>query len=139
MNVTRENQEKLYAVDPLIARLAHLRNERRADVDPTVLTEMQIGMALRCRVLADRPAVGNDEFLFHVRTPARKEIDFVSEALGRVAIEGKYGEDGNWRGEAATVNASEWDGILVTRNVLDTGSDRAWAVPAGILCYLLDT
>lgn len=134
-----KTQNKLYANDPLIARLPHLRNPARPDLDPTVLTEMQIGMAIRRRVLADRAAAGNDEFLFYARTPTRKEIDFVSEDLGNVAIEGKYTDRGSWRSEAATVNASEWDGILVTKNVLDvTDADTAWAVPAGILAYFLD-
>jgi len=133
-------QDKLYAIDPLIARLPHLRNSARPDIDPTALTEMQIGLALRRRVLTERPGADNDEFLFHVRTPARKEIDFVAEDLGSVAIEGKYIEGGNWRSEAATVTASSWDGILVTRNVLETPQDSsAWAVPAAILGFLLDT
>ena len=30
-----------------IARLSHLRNPARSDVDTTILTEMQVGMALR--------------------------------------------------------------------------------------------
>ncbi len=132
-------QDKIYAVDPLMARLAHLRNIQRVDVDPTVLTEMQLGMAIRRRALSERPNVGNDEFVFHVRTPSRKEIDFVSESLGSVALEGKYCEDGAWRSHAATVNASQWDGILATRNLLDVSDDQAWAVPAGMLGYLLDT
>jgi hypothetical protein len=38
------------------------------------------------------------------------------------------------------VEASPWSGILATRSVLDTSStDGAWAVPAGILAYLIDT
>jgi predicted AAA+ superfamily ATPase len=134
-----KSQSKLYAVDPLVARLPHLRNTARPDLDPTVLTEMQIGMAVRRRVLADRSTAGNDDFLFYARTPARKEIDFVSDHLGGVAIEGKYTDRGSWRSEAATVNASEWDGILVTKNVLDlANAGTAWAVPAGILAYYLD-
>lgn len=80
-----------------------------------------------------------NEFVFHVRTPSRKEIDFVSESLGSVAIEGKYCEDGGWRSEATTVIASQWDGIVATRNVLDISDDQAWAVPSGMLAYLLDT
>ena len=36
------SQDKLYAVDPLVARLAHLRNPCRGDIDVTVLAEMQI-------------------------------------------------------------------------------------------------
>ena len=134
-----KSQSKLYAIDPLVARLPHLRNTARSDLGPTVLTEMQIGMAVRRRMLVDRPTAGNDDFLFYVRTPARKEIDLVSADLGDVAIEGKYTDRGSWRSEAATVNASEWDGILVTKNVLDMAdADTAWAVPAGILAYFLD-
>jgi len=135
----QRSQEKLYAVDPIVARLAHLRNVERADVDPTVLTEMQLGMAIRRRVLRENRDAQNDEFLFHVRTPARKEIDFVSPHLSGTAVEGKYTEDGSWRREAATVIASQWDGVLCTRNVLDVGANGAWAVPAGMFAYLVDT
>jgi uncharacterized protein len=132
-------QDKIYAIDPLVARLAHLRNPERSDIDPTVLTEMQIGMAIRRSVIRANPIALNDDFLFHARTPARKEIDFVSRYLAGVAIEGKYIEDGGWHAESATVHASEWDGILCTRNVLDLDRDQAWAVPAALLAYTLDT
>lgn len=137
----RRAQDKLYATDPLIARLPHLRNPARPDIDPTVLTEMQLGMALRRAADQSGQPWAGEEFLFYVRTPARKEIDFVAEALAGTAVEGKYVEGGRWRGEAATVDASEWRGLLATRNVLDTsaGDQRAWAVPAGILCSLVDT
>ncbi|KQR07696.1 ATP-binding protein [Cellulomonas sp. Leaf334] len=132
-------QDKLYAVDPLLARLPHLRNPNRQDVDLTALAEMQIGNAIRRRVVTDLPVSLSDDFLFHVRTPARKEIDFVSQQLGGVAIEGKYTQ-GAWRSEAATVEASDWSGILATRNVLEISQDeaRAWAVPAALLAYVLD-
>ena len=134
-----KSQSKVYAIDPLVARLPHLRNTARPDMDATALTEMQIGMAVRRSVLRDRPKAGNDDFLFYTRTPARKEIDFVSNELGNVALEGKYTDRGSWRSEAATVNASDWDGILVTKNILDLArADEAWAVPAGILAYFLD-
>lgn len=135
----QKSQAKLYATDPLIARLAHLRNASRADVDITILTEMQLGMALRRSVLSRLPTGGNDDFLFYVRTPTRKEIDFVAEPLG-AAIEGKYIDGGNWRSEAATVNASPWKGLFATRTVLDVKeAEKTWAVPAAILSYLLDT
>jgi uncharacterized protein len=138
--VPRERaQDKIYAIDPLVARLAHLRNSERNDIDPTVLSEMQIGMAIRRSVIRINPIALNDDFLFHVRTPTRKEIDFVSRELAGTAIEGKYVEDGRWHAEAATVNASEWNGILCTRNVLDLDSDEAWAIPAALLAYTLDT
>lgn len=135
-------QDKVYAIDPLVARLAHLRSPERADVDPTVLTEMLLGMAIHRAAYAAGTAWADDQFLFHARTPARKEIDFVAQPLAGVALECKYSDTGRWAGEAATVNSSQWAGILATRSVLDTsaGTDSdAWAVPAAFLAYLLDS
>ncbi|MCL2466911.1 MAG: AAA family ATPase [Micrococcales bacterium] len=133
-------QDKVYAIDPLIARLAHLRNRERSDIDTTILAEMQIGTAIHRAACAAGTPWTEDSFLFHARTATRKEIDFVAEPLAGVAIEGKYVSSGRWAGEAATVNASQWNGILTTRDVLDTGSDHdAWAVPAAFLAYLIDT
>lgn len=133
--------DKLYAIDPLVARLAHLRNQARPDIDVTALAEMQVGMALRRAIAATGRPWTDEEPVFYLRTPTRKEIDFVSEALGGTAVEGKYIESGKWRGEAATVDASGRAGILTTRNVLDCSGphDQAWAVPAGILTALIDT
>ena len=132
-------QDKLYAVDPLIARVPHLRNASRHDIDPSVLTEMQLGMAIQRAAHLSGARWSDDEFLFHTRTATRKEIDFISEKLAGVAIEGKYTDTGRWTGEAATVDASRWDGILATRGVLDTKSRTgAWAVPASFLAYLID-
>ena len=37
----------MYSADPLLARLPHLHNTAREDVDPTVLTEMTLGVAIR--------------------------------------------------------------------------------------------
>jgi uncharacterized protein len=132
-------QDKLYAVDPLVGRLPHLRNQAHRDPDPTVLTEMQIGMSVHRAAYAAGTPWADDQFLFYVRTPTRKEIDFVGEPLAGVALEGKYTEGGRWKGESTTVETSAWDGILVTRNVLDCTSPGAWAVPAGLFAYLVDT
>ncbi|HUZ40130.1 MAG TPA: AAA family ATPase [Acidimicrobiales bacterium] len=138
--VARERaQDKIYAIDPLVARLPYLRNPFRSDIDPTILTEMQIGMAVRRRLASTNPTALNDDFLFYYRTPTRKEVDFVSRDFAGAALEGKYCESGSWHAHAATVNASEWNGLMCTRNVLDLDTDSAWAVPAGILAYCLDT
>jgi predicted AAA+ superfamily ATPase len=132
--------QKLYAIDPVIARLAHLRNPARHDVDVTILAEMQAGMALRRATFAAGLPWTADEVIFYYRTKTRKEIDFVGEPLAGTAVEGKYTETGRWRGEAATVQASGWAGVLTTRNVLDCSSaEGAWAVPAGIFAALVDT
>lgn len=133
-------QDKVYALDPLIARIAHLRNSSRSDVDPTVLTEMQLGLAVHRAAHLSGARWADEDFLFYTRTATRKEIDFISERLGGVALEGKYTDGGKWVGEAATVNASRWKGILATRAVLDTtAQDSAWAVPAAFIAYLLDS
>jgi predicted AAA+ superfamily ATPase len=133
--------DKVYAVDPLIARLAHLRNPARRDMDVTALSEMQLGMAVRRAVASRHPLADNDAFLFYHRSQTGKEIDFVSEYLGETALESKYIESGRWAGEAQTLNASQWSGIMATRNVLDTSAKATgtWAVPTAILAYLLDT
>jgi len=135
-----KSQAKIYAVDPLVARLPHLRRRARADVDPTILSEMMLGVAVRRAATDLGHSWSGDEFLFYHRTPARKEIDFVSHLLGGAAIEGKFIEDGTWKSDAATVDASEWKGLLATRNMLDTSEpEKAWAVPSGVLAYLIDT
>jgi uncharacterized protein len=46
-------QDKIYAVDPLVARLAHLRNPERADIDPS--RRRYRGKVRRRRRLAPRP------------------------------------------------------------------------------------
>ena len=132
-------QDKQYAIDPLIARLAHLRSPERSDIDLTVLAEMQIGMAVHRAAYAAGAPWSDESLLFYHRTPTRKEIDFVSDRLSGVAIEGKYTDTGRWASESATVNASEWDGILATRSVLNHSGTDAWAVPAAVLAYLIDS
>jgi predicted AAA+ superfamily ATPase len=132
--------DKVYPVDPLIGRLAHLRSNSRSDLDITVLAESQIGMAIQRAHLAAGADWAGEKPLFYLRTPTRKEVDFVGEALAGAAVEGKYTEGGRWLREAATVNASRYRGILTTRNVLDTsaGASGAWAVPACVLAVLID-
>jgi len=96
--------------------------------------------------MRNRAAAGSESILYSMdqlvptcRLPARKEIDFVAIHLGDVAVEGKYTEGVNWRGDAATVGASPWRCSLVTCNVLEVEEGRGWAVPAGLLAYPLDT
>jgi len=134
------SHEKLYAIDPVIARLAHLRNPARPDLDITILAEMRVGMALRRATFASGLPWTADEVIFYHRTQSRKEIDFVGEPLAGAAVEGKYVETGRWHGESATVDGASWLGILTTRNVLDCSDpDGTWAVPAGLLAALVDT
>ncbi len=132
-------QDKLYPIDPVIARLPHLRRDTRDDLDPTILAEAQIGAALRRAALRERTTWDSDSAIFHVRTATRKEIDFVSAEFGGAAVEGKYTDSGRWRSDAQTVEASVYRGVLTTRSVLDVSGDGAWAVPAAVLAALVDS
>ncbi|HEY5815379.1 MAG TPA: AAA family ATPase [Solirubrobacterales bacterium] len=133
-------QEKVYFVDPLIAHLPHLRDERRHDPDDSRLTEQQLGMLL-LRAARDRPGPGallEATTAMYERTPSRAEIDFVGPDLG-VPFESKY-VDGPWRRATRTLKAKGRGGIVATRTVLeleDRGEESpVWAVPAGILGWL---
>lgn len=136
-------QSKRYFTDPLVARLAHLRNPVHPSPDSTVLTEQQLGVALlRAAEQAAPGAYASYDQVLYERTPARKEIDFVGPRLHPVALEGKYTDSHRWRSESATVNASRYAGVLATRSVLDTSATdpaRAWAVPASFIAYSVDT
>lgn len=134
-------QEKVYFVDPLIARLAHLRDDRRQAPDESRLTEQQLGLALLRSASRRGPeSLLEASTVMFERTPSRAEIDFVGPRLG-VPFESKY-VDGPWRRSARTLRAGG-GGILATRTVfeLEDRSDASpvWAVPVGILAWLLDS
>ncbi|MCL2423921.1 MAG: AAA family ATPase [Micrococcales bacterium] len=136
------SQVKRYFTDPLFARLAHMRNPAVPSPDVTRLTEQQLGMALLRAAETATPGIypGFDQVLYE-RTKTRKEIDFVGPLLDPVAIEAKYTDTGKWKGEAVTVDASCYAGVLATRGVLDTSAsspDDAWAVPASLLAFSID-
>lgn len=133
-------QEKVYFLDPLIARLPHLRDERRRDPDDSQLTEQQLGVLLLRSVAGQ----GLESLLeagsvMYERSSRDAEVDFVGPRL-EVAFEGRY-VDGPWRRAAQTMRARHQRGVMVTRTVLDLseteGSRRVWAVPAGIVGWLL--
>jgi predicted AAA+ superfamily ATPase len=138
-----EAQRKLYFIDPLIARLAHLRDRRYIDPDPSVLTEQQIGLALTRAIAAEAPDVlVQASSVMYQRTETDAEIDFVGPRLD-LAFECKY-IDRPWRSAARTVRASRGRGVLVTRSVFDleagpTAKKPVWAIPAGMVAWLLDT
>jgi predicted AAA+ superfamily ATPase len=132
-------QEKVYFIDPLVARLPHLMDERRRDPDDSHLSEQQFGMLL-LRAAGERgPGKLLDaSTVMYERTSSGAEIDFVGPELG-VAFEGKY-IDGPWRRAASTMRA-RGQGVFATRTVLDLSDglkgDALWAVPVGVLGWLL--
>lgn len=133
-------QEKVYFLDPLIARLPHRRDERRRDADDPQLTEQQLGiLLLRAAGDGGPGALLEASTVMYERTSSEAEIDFVGPELG-AAFEGKY-VDGPWRRSAQTIRARYERGIMVTRTVLDLderiGGVRVWAIPAGIVGWLL--
>jgi predicted AAA+ superfamily ATPase len=134
-------QDKVYPIDPLIGRLAHLRNAHRSDLDLTVLAEAQLGLAMRRSLITSGTSWTEDSTLFYFRTSSRQEVDFVSEHFGGAAIESKYIDDGKWASESVTLTASPYRGIVATRSVLDLsgGDDSTWAVPAAFLAVLIDS
>jgi hypothetical protein len=84
-----------------------------------------------------------------LRSGARKSIPFcgqnrekgcisagVGPALGRLGVEGKYVDDRR-KQESLTVKAQFGRGVLATRSIFDI-SDDVWAVPAGILAWLIN-
>jgi predicted AAA+ superfamily ATPase len=134
-------QEKVYFMDPLLARLPHLRDDRRRDPDDSHLTEQQLGTLLLRTAAGDRgpAALLEASTVMYERSAGGAEIDFVGPDLG-VAFEGKY-VDGPWRHTARTLRARYGGGVLATRAVLELEGpdreDRVWAIPAGILGWLL--
>jgi predicted AAA+ superfamily ATPase len=134
-------QEKVYFVDPLIARMLHLRDERRSDPDDSLVSEQQLGLLLlRAAATARGPGMLLEaSTVMYERASTTAEVDFVGPELG-IGFEGKY-VDGPWRRAAQTLRA-RGGGIFATRSALDLDDGRepgaVWAVPTGILAWLLD-
>lgn len=138
----RRAQSKTYYTDPLLARLAHARNSAWQAPDLTSLVEQQLGLALLRAMEADEPGrLHEHDRIGYFRAETAAEVDFVGRLLGGAALEAKYTEGGTWAGEARTVEATTWAGVLATRNVLDTSATNtsAWAAPAAMIAYTIDT
>jgi predicted AAA+ superfamily ATPase len=130
-------QRKLYFVDPLIARLPHLRNPAYTPPDISWLNEQQVGLALARAVSFTEPAAFlESDRLMYERTSTGAEIDFVGLELD-VPFECKY-TDAKWRREAQTMEARHGQGVMVTRSPYLVEADaRIWAVPASMLAWLV--
>jgi len=134
-------QNKLYFVDPLVARLPELII-MSPPVDITHVNEQQLGMALVSWNERARPgSLRSGDWVTHYRT-GQSEIDFAGRCSDTgtrcVAIDGKY-VSGSWRREALTIrNGSLGRGILATRDVLSIDpDDPVWAIPASFVAYAL--
>lgn len=134
-------QEKVYFIDPLLARLSNLRDSRRSAPDDSVLSEQQLGLLLLRSVGRGRPSALLDaDTVMYERVTSSGEVDFVGPEL-EIGFESKY-VDGPWRRAAQTLR-SRGGGIVATRSAIDLddgqGADAVWAVPVGVLAWLLNT
>lgn len=129
-------QTKWYFTDP---RLAQLASEFGAGspADMTALSEQQIAVALLRRLEEESPgaAIRHDSLLYY-RSRTRAEIDFVSPMFPETCVESKFVDRG-WGRAFQTIEASGRQmGIVATRS----GTRRhvgGWAIPAGMVAYLL--
>lgn len=130
-------QSKYYFIDPLLARIAHLRLPQSPLADASVLSEQQLGIALLRALERELPGRFADFTSVMFAVPTRKEIDFVSALFPTLGFEGKY-VDGRWRQEALTLKARFGKGVFATRSLLDLDSP-VWAAPAGMVAWLLNS
>jgi len=129
-------QAKWYFTDPRLARLA---SELGAGSPPglSALSEQQLAVALLRALEAESPgAAVRHDTLLHYRSRTRAEIDFVSPVFAQTCVESKFVNRG-WGRAFQTIAASgRRTGIVATRS----GTRRhegGWALPAGLVAYLL--
>lgn len=133
-------QGKAYFADPLLARIAHLRNPALPEPDTSVISEQQLGQhLLRQRAEGDPGTYADFSGLMFARNKARKEVDFVGPTLGGLGFEGKYSDRGLER-ESATVRSICGDrGVMASRALIGSGKEPGQVrfVPASFIAYLL--
>ena len=129
-------QSKYYFTDPLLARIAHLRLPQSPLADTSALSEQQLGIAILRALERELPGRFADFTSLMFAVPTRKEIDFVSALFPTLGFEGKY-VDSRWRQESLTLKTRFGRGVFATRSVFDLDSE-VWAVPAGMLSWLLN-
>jgi len=130
------SQAKWYFTDPRLARLAS-EFGAGSPPDPTALSEQQIAVSLLRALDAESPgaAVRHDTLLYY-RSGTRAEIDFVSPSFANTCVESKF-VNRRWGRSFQTVEASgRRTGIVATRSGTEE-HDRGWALPAGLVAYLL--
>lgn len=129
-------QAKWYFTDPRLARLA---SEFGAGSPPdlSALSEQQLAVALLRALEAESPgAAVRHDTLLHYRSRTRAEIDFVSPVFAQTCVESKFVNRG-WGRAFQTIAASgRRTGIVATRSGTRK-HEGGWALPAGLVAYLL--
>jgi predicted AAA+ superfamily ATPase len=133
----RGGQSKLYFIDPLVARLPSIRDGAITAPDMTKLNEQQVGTALIRALSREHQAAVMDESIALVRRnpDSGAEIDFVGDLVD-TPIESKYVSQ-RWKRERQALGDTYQRGVVATRDILDTADD-IWAIPSGLLVWLID-
>jgi uncharacterized protein len=131
-----QSQSKWYFTDPRLARLA---SEHGAGSPPpaSAMSEQQLAHALLIALEKESPgaAIRHNQLLYY-RSRTNAEIDFVSAAFRAACVESKYVDRG-WGRAFQTIEASgRKAGLVATRSGLQQ-HDGGWALPAGLLAFLL--
>jgi predicted AAA+ superfamily ATPase len=132
-------QSKYYFVDPVLARLAWLRDDHLPEPDTSAVSEQQIGTHLLRQAAAGDPGSYIDfSHLMCARNAARKEVDFLGPATRPLAFEGKYSDRGLER-DSQTLESINGRGVLATRAHLGRSNrnDAISFLPASFVAYLL--
>jgi predicted AAA+ superfamily ATPase len=132
------SQSKWYFTDPILARLAS-RFGAGTSRDLTAVSEQQVGLAI-LRALERRSpgaAIRHDRLLYY-RSAKGAEIDFVSPDFPGTCVESKF-VDRAWGRAFQTIEASgRPTGIVATRSGVQRHR-AGWALPAGLIAYVLRT
>ena len=130
------SQSKWYFTDPSLSRIASHFGAGDPPT-PTALSEQQLAVAL-LRALEQRSpgaAMRHDRLLYY-RSATRAEIDFVSADFTATCVESKFVDRG-WGRAFQTIEASGRSaGVVATRSGLQR-HDGGWALPAGLVAFLL--
>jgi predicted AAA+ superfamily ATPase len=131
-------QRKFYFYDPMLARLAHLLDDRNPAPSLEMLSEQQLGVSLLRAVRREQSATFDDySSLMFLRTKTRSEVDFVGPQLDPAAFESKY-VDSKKTQATATVKALEnRNGVMASRAFFDPEGSVPW-LPAAFIAWLLD-
>jgi predicted AAA+ superfamily ATPase len=132
-------QSKYYFIDPLLARLAHLRVDHLPEPDTSAVSEQQIGLHLvRGAIHGDPGAYAAFSSVMCARNAARKEVDFVGATLGGLGFEGKYSDRGLEKESATVRSICNEQGVMASRTLIGRASrGNVSFIPAPFVAYLL--
>jgi predicted AAA+ superfamily ATPase len=130
------SQSKWYFTDPALTRLASSRGVGQPP-DSTALSEQQVALALlRASERQESGAAFKHDRLLYYRSSTNAEIDFVSSDFPNTCVESKFVDTG-WGRAFQTIGASNFaPGVVATRSGVNRHDD-GWALPAGLVVYLL--